>query len=262
MRPEPHGFSGRLVVVTGAAHGLGRAMARAFAEGGATVLAWDIREKELTKTAAGHPGIHAGVVDVTDPRAVSRAVRDAESGVPGADRRAPGAVHILVNNAGGVLGQVGQPVEAVSPEAWREIVEVNLSAAFYTARAVVPGMKRNGWGRIVNISSGAGLGVSLTGIQAYAAAKAGQIGLTRQLAHELGPAGITVNCVAPGFVRSNPDSERQWKSYGEEGQARILAGIARRRLGTPADITAAVLFLASDAADWITGQVLPVDGGR
>jgi 3-oxoacyl-[acyl-carrier protein] reductase len=106
------------------------------------------------------------------------------------------------------------------------------------------------------------LGVSKTGIQAYASAKAGQIGLTRQLAHELGPFGITVNNVAPGFVLSNDSTRRQWEAYGNEGQQRLLEGIALRRLGTPADIAHAVLFLASDHADWITGVVLPVDGGK
>jgi 3-oxoacyl-[acyl-carrier protein] reductase len=123
-------------------------------------------------------------------------------------------------------------------------------------------MKAAGRGRIVTISSGAGLGVSLTGIQAYAAAKAGEIGLTRQLAHELGPHGITVNSVAPGFVRSNPSTERQWDAYGAEGQQRLVQAIALRRLGTVEDIANAVLFLASDAAGWITGQTLAVDGGK
>ncbi len=123
-------------------------------------------------------------------------------------------------------------------------------------------MKRAGWGRIVNISSGAGLGVSLTGIQAYASAKAAQIGLTRQLAHELGPFGITVNNIAPGFARSNPSSEAQWQAYGPERQAQLLQGIAMRRLGTPDDIAHGVLFFASDYASWITGQVLSIDGGR
>ena len=110
--------------------------------------------------------------------------------------------------------------------------------------------------------SGAGLGISLTGIQAYASAKAGQIGLTRQLAHELGPWNITVNSVAPGFVRSNPTTERQWEAMGEDGQARLIQSIALQRLGTPEDIVHAVLFFASDYAGWITGQVLSVDGGR
>src|SRR5690348_15005145 len=130
------------------------------------------------------------------------------------------------------------------------------------AQAVAPGMKAKRYGRIVNISSGAGLGVSLTGIQAYASAKAAQIGLTRQLAHELGPFGITVNNVAPGFVRSNPMSEKQWESYGAEGQKPLVESIALRRLGSAEDIAHAVLFFASDQAGWITGQVLSVSGGR
>ena len=123
-------------------------------------------------------------------------------------------------------------------------------------------MKAAGRGRIITISSGAGLGITLTGIQAYAAAKAAAIALTRQLGHELGPFGITVNCVAPGFVRSNPASEKQWQSYGEAGQRALVEGIALRRLGTPDDIANAVLFFASDAAAWVTGQTLSVDGGR
>jgi 3-oxoacyl-[acyl-carrier protein] reductase len=104
--------------------------------------------------------------------------------------------------------------------------------------------------------------VSLTGIQAYASAKAAQIGLTRQLAHELGPWGITVNNIAPGFVRSNPTTERQWQSYGEEGQRKLVESIALKRLGSPEDIAYGVLFFASEAAGWITGQVLSIDGGK
>ena len=104
--------------------------------------------------------------------------------------------------------------------------------------------------------------MSKTGIQAYASAKAGQIGLTRQLAHELGPFGITVNAIAPGFVLSNEATRRQWESYGHDGQHELLRGIALRRLGNPADIAHAVLFLASDHAEWISGVVLPVDGGK
>jgi 3-oxoacyl-[acyl-carrier protein] reductase len=123
-------------------------------------------------------------------------------------------------------------------------------------------MKRAGWGRIVTVSSGAGLRPSLTGIQAYAAAKHALVGLTRQLSWELGPHGITVNSVAPGFLRSNPASERQWQGYGLEGQKRLLESIHTKRLGTPQDIAAAVLFFASEAAGWTTGQVLSVDGGR
>ena len=123
-------------------------------------------------------------------------------------------------------------------------------------------MKTAQYGRIVNISSGAGLGVSLTGIQAYASAKAAQIGLTRQLAHELGPWGITVNNIAPGFILSNPTTQRQWEAYGEEGQKALIEKFALKRLGKPEDIAHGVLFFASDYAGWITGQVLQINGGK
>ena len=102
----------------------------------------------------------------------------------------------------------------------------------------------------------------MTGIQAYASAKAAQVGLTRQLAHELGPWNITVNAVAPGFVLSNPATKRQWEAYGPEGQKKLVESIATRRLGRPEDIAYAALFFASDHASWITGQTLSVDGGR
>jgi 3-oxoacyl-[acyl-carrier protein] reductase len=123
-------------------------------------------------------------------------------------------------------------------------------------------MKARRWGRIVNISSAAGLGVSRTGIQAYASAKAGQIGFTRQMAHELGPFGITVNCIAPGFIRSNPTTERQWQGYGEQGQQELVRGIAMRRLGEPADIANGVRFFTAEQSSWVTGQTISIDGGH
>jgi 3-oxoacyl-[acyl-carrier protein] reductase len=251
-------FDGQTAIVTGAAHGFGRAIALRFARLGARVVGWDVVGPELEETARlaraeGAP-LEARVVDVTDHDAVAGAARDVLS--------ATGRIDILVNDAGGVLGQTGRPIEDVSPADWRAIVAVNLDAAFYCSRSVAPAMKAARQGRIINISSGAGLGVSLTGIQAYASAKAGQIGLTRQLAHELGAWGITVNCIAPGFVRSNPTTERQWQSYGEDGQQRLVEGIALRRLGTSDDIANGVLFFASEHAGWITGQTLSVDGGK
>lgn len=251
-------FSGKTVIVTGAAHGFGRAISLAFAERGATVWICDLIEAELMETrqlcsAMGGTCV-ARVLDVGNRSAVARFVEDAST--------ASGCVDILVNNAGGVLGQTGQPVEAVTPEQWQSVFDVNVSGAFFFSQAVAPLMKASQSGRIINISSGAGLGISLTGIQAYASAKAAQIALTRQLAHELGPWGITVNSVAPGFVRSNAATERQWESYGEAGQRALVQGIALKRLGTPGDIAYGVLFFASEQAGWITGQVISIDGGK
>jgi len=251
-------FDSRTAIVTGAAHGLGRAIALAFADLGAQVVGCDILAEELRETArlATTRGValEARVLDVTDREAVHAMARETLA--------ARGRIDILVNDAGGVLGQVGRPLEEVPATDWRAILAVNLDGAFHCSQAVAPAMKAARHGRIVNISSGAGLGVSLTGIQAYASAKAGQIGLTRQLAHELGPWGITVNCIAPGFVRSNPTTEKQWESYGEEGQRRLVESIALRRLGTPADIVNGVLWFASEHAGWTTGQTLAIDGGR
>ena len=130
------------------------------------------------------------------------------------------------------------------------------------SQAVAVSMKRQKSGRIINISSGAGRTVSLTGIQAYASAKAGQIGLTRQLAHELGDWNITVNCIAPGFILSNPTTEKQWEAMGDSGKEKLLSNIALHRLGEPHDIANAVMFFASDHASWITGETLGVDGGK
>jgi len=251
-------FTGRTAIVTGAAHGFGRAISLAFADRGAAVWACDVIEDELNETrrlcqAAGGT-CDVRPVDVRDKQAVDRFVAEATG--------TAGFVHILVNNAGGVLGQVGRPLEQVTPAEWQAIFDVNVTGAFLCSQAVAPGMKAAKSGRIVNISSGAGLGISLTGIQAYASAKAAQIGLTRQLAHELGPWGITVNNVAPGFVRSNPTTERQWESYGSEQQQQLVDRIALKRLGTVEDIAAGVLFFASEHARWITGQVLAIDGGK
>jgi 3-oxoacyl-[acyl-carrier protein] reductase len=223
----------RIAVVTGTAQGIGAAIAAALEREGVRVH-----------------GIDKDTVDVTD----SAAVRAFFDGI--------GDVDILVNNAGGVVGQVHHPIEEITDEAWSTVVSANLTSTFLCTRAVAPVMKERGWGRIVNISSGAGRSVSLTGIQAYASSKAGQIGFTRQMAHELGPFGITVNCIAPGFVLSNPTTIAQWESYGEQGQAALVGGIATRRLGQPSDIANGVLFFAADASSWITGQTISIDGGH
>jgi 3-oxoacyl-[acyl-carrier protein] reductase len=224
---------GRVALVTGTAHGIGAAIAAMLTAEGAEVH-----------------GVDRDTVDVTSPAAVGEYV----AGL--------GRVDVLVNNAGGVCGQTGRPIEEVGVDDWSAVVDANLTSTFLCTRAVVPGMKEGGWGRIVNISSGAGRGVSLTGIQAYASAKAGQIGLTRQTAHELGRFGITVNCIAPGFVFSNPTTHAQWESYGADGQAALVEGIAVRRLGTPEDIANGVRFFVSAGSSWVTGQTLSIDGGH
>jgi 3-oxoacyl-[acyl-carrier protein] reductase len=240
-------FKGKRALVTGAAHGIGRAIAFALARDGASVTGVDNRPVEPNDNGLT---IHTHQCDLTKRAAIDELVKT------------NGPFDILIHSAGGVCGQVGRPLEEISEDDWDTIVNINMKAGFMLAQAVAPHMKQQAYGRIILISSGAGLGVSLTGIQAYASAKAGEIGLTRQLGHELGKFGITVNSVAPGFVRSNPTTERQWEAYGAEGQKAMIERIATRRLGKVDDIVAATLFFASEQAEWITGQVLSVDGGK
>jgi 3-oxoacyl-[acyl-carrier protein] reductase len=227
------GLAGKTAVVTGTAHGIGAGIAAALRADGATVHEVDKADADLSSEAE---------------------VADYFGRFDGVD--------ILVNSAGGVVGQTGLPLEEVTGDQWHAVVDANLTTAFLCARAVAPGMKQRRWGRIINISSAAGLGVSKTGIQAYTSAKAGVIGLTRQLAHELGPFGITVNCIAPGFILSNPTTQLQWEGYGPDGQRALVEGIAMRRLGVPDDIANGVQFFAAPQSSWVTGQVIAIDGGH
>ena len=248
-------FDGKVVAVSGAGHGIGRAIARSFAGLGATVFAADINADNLKETAATG-NIVTQVVDLSDRRAAAGWIAEVE-------RKAGGrSIFALVNNCGGVTGQTAKPLEQVTDEEWDRIFAVNIGAAMALSRAVAPGMKKAGHGRIVNISSGAGLQASLTGIQAYCSAKHAVVGLTRQMAHDFGPFGITVNSVAPGLIRSNPDTEKQWASYGEDGQKALVERIALRHLGSAQNIADAVIFFASDLASFVNGQILQVDGGR
>lgn len=244
------GLTGKSALVTGVVGGIGAAIARRLAADGARVTVTDLPGTAFDTACAdlALPGIPADLGRKEDVDNLARALA--------ADPPA-----ILVSAAGGVVGQTGRPVEDVPEPDWRAIFSANVDSAFFLAQALAPAMKARGYGRIVTISSGAGLRPSLTGIQAYAAAKHAIVGLTRQLALELGPFGITVNSIAPGFVLSNPASRAQWDSYGPEGQAALLSRIYTRRLGRPEDIAAAAAFLVSQDAGWIAGEVLRVDGG-
>jgi len=246
-------FAGRTVAVSGAAIGFGRAIAEAFVRDGARVFGCDIRVADLAALERD-TGVRTAIVDLTDRSAAAGWIADVEAQVGG-------PVDILVNNAGGVAGQAHAPIEDVTDAAWDEVVAINLSAAMALCRACAPGMKAAGGGAIVNIASGAALKASLTGVQAYCAAKHALLGLTRQLARELGPSGVRVNAVAPGFVETNEATARQWAAFGPERQRQIVEGIALRRLGQPAEIAEAVLFLASDRASFVTGEILSVNGG-
>lgn len=246
-------FQDKTILVTGAAQGIGAAIARAFKSAGAAVVLADIDADGL-QSACEQLHCDGIPVDLGDRAAVHALAERI------ANRN--GGLDVVVHAAGGTRGQVGRPIEEIDEQAWRAIFEANVDGAFWLAQATAPLMRERGAGRLVAIASGAGLRPSLTGIQAYTAAKHALVGLVRQLSWELGPSGITANAVAPGFVRSNPTTERQWEAMGAEGQARLVDSIHTRRLGTADDIAAAALFLASEQAAWITGQVLSVDGGR
>ncbi|HSZ42892.1 MAG TPA: SDR family NAD(P)-dependent oxidoreductase [Trebonia sp.] len=226
-------LDGQTAVVTGTAQGIGRAIADLLESEGARVHRVDKDDVDLRDSAA---------VD--------------------AFFAALGELHILVNDAGGVVGQTHTPIDELADASWDAVLDANLRTAFNCTRAAARIMKPSRYGRIVNISSGAGRSVSLTGIQAYTSAKAAQIGFTRQTAHELGQYGITVNCIAPGFVLSNPTTQAQWDSYGEEGQRALLERIATRRTGEPYDIARGVLFFTAPDAGWVSGQTISIDGGH
>lgn len=243
-------FDNRVVAISGAGHGFGRAIARSFHDLGARVFCCDVNAEGLAETAAG-TGITANVVDLTDRKAGAAWIASI-----------PGPIYVLVNNCGGVAGQTPHPLDEVPDEDWDRLFAINVNAAMVLCRAAIAGMRRAGEGRVINITSGAGLAASLTGIQAYCSAKHALVGLTRQLAHEFGPFGITVNSIAPGFIRSNPATERQWESYGEAGQKALVERIALKRLGTAQDIANGVIFFASELGSFVNGQILSVDGGK
>jgi 3-oxoacyl-[acyl-carrier protein] reductase len=246
----PLDFSGRVVAVSGAALGFGLRIAERFAEAGASVYGCDIQTRP-----DADPRIALSEVDLTDRTAAAAWIASVEN-------RAGRAIDVLVCNAGGVAGQTDHPLEEVGDADWDRVIAVNLGSTFALCRAAAPAMKRAKSGAIVTITSSAALQASLTGIQSYCSAKHAVLGLTRQLAHEFGPFGIRVNSVAPGFVRTNAATERQWNSYSPERQRQLVEAIALKRLGSADEIAKAVMFFASDLASFVNGQILSVDGGR
>jgi 3-oxoacyl-[acyl-carrier protein] reductase len=244
------GLKDKVAIVTGSARGLGAATARRLAEEGAKVVINDINaDLARTTTAAlqsdGHTA-HCIIADVTRIADVQRLVDETLA--------AFGDVHILVNNAGFPRDNL---LTKMSEDDWDLVVDVMLKGSFLASKAVMPRMIEQRWGRIINMSSRAHFGNP--GQANYSAAKAGLIGLARALCIEEGRYGITINCVAPGFI---PTEMVQALPTFEKIKERAIEAQPIKRLGTPADIADAVAFLASERASFISGEVLHVTGGR
>jgi 3-oxoacyl-[acyl-carrier protein] reductase len=243
----PQDFAGRVALVTGAARGLGRAAAIRLLERGASV-AVNVRDRARAERVAAELGARSIALpgDVgADGVPAELAARTLE---------AFGRIDILINNAALPLTT---RFEQISPEEWRRAMEVNLTAPFLLTRAVLPAMKAQGYGRIVNISSTAGRMVSTLGGAHYTASKTGLLGLTRAAAKELGRYGITVNAVAPGMI----DTELTRESATAEELERYARAYPVPRLGTAREVADAICFAASEAAGYITGAVFDVNGG-
>ena len=238
-------LEGRRALVTGASGGIGEAIARALYGGGAAVAVSGTRI-ERVQNLAGELGERAHVVptDLGDP--------DAVAALGGAADAALGGLDILVNCAGITRDNLAMRMK---DEDWDVVVAVNLTAAFRLSRAVLRGMLRQRWGRIVNITSIVGV-TGNPGQANYAAAKAGMIGMTKSLASEVANRGITANCVAPGFIET-----AMTDALDDAQRAALLARVPCGRLGSAAEIAAGVRYLASDEAAYITGQTIHINGG-
>jgi len=238
-------LSGKAALVTGASGGIGGAVARALHGAGATVALSGTRVAPL-EALAGELGERARVLpcDLSDAAAVEA--------LPKAAAEAMGAVDILVNNAGITRDQLFM---RMSDADWETVIAVNLTSVMRLSRAVLRGMMKARWGRIVNVSSVVGV-TGNPGQANYAASKAAVIGMSKSLAAEVASRGITVNCVAPGFIAT-----AMTEVLNDEQKARIAGSIPAGRMGTPEEIAAAALFLASSEAGYVTGQTLHVNGG-
>lgn len=243
-------LTGRTALVTGGSRGLGKVMARAFAEHGADVLICSRNEGEIKAAAAEvADGLERRVEwAVTDLSDAGEAEILAEEAKRRLDR-----IDILVNNAG---TNAPQPIDEVEDEKWTTMMELNLTSAMRLTRALVPAMKEQRWGRVVHVSSVLGLG-GKEGRNGYCASKAGMIGLARASALDLGPFGITVNCLAPGpFLTDLPG-----RLLSDEQKQHFADRTALGRWGRPEELAGPALLLASEAGSYITGSVLSVDGG-
>ena len=238
-------LQGKTALVTGASGGIGGAIARALAAQGATVALSGTRREALDALAAElAPGTPVLPCNLADAASVEQLAKEAEAAL--------GSLDILVNNAG--LTRDGL-VLRMKDEDWQAVLDVNLGAAFRLSRAALRGMMKRRWGRIVNITSVVGV-TGNPGQVNYAASKAGMIGMSKALAQEVASRGITVNCVAPGFITS-----AMTEVLNEDQKTRLLANIPQGRMGDAAEVAAAVVFLASGEAAYVTGQTLHVNGG-
>ena len=240
-------MTGQIALVTGASRGIGAAIAHELAAGGMTVIGTatsDAGAEKISAALAAHPGSRGATLDVNDAAAAEALIEQIV--------KTHGALHVLVNNAGITRDMLAMRLK---DEDWDAVLDTNLGAVFRLSRAVMRGMMKQRYGRIISITSVVGASGN-PGQANYAAAKAGVAGMTRALARELGSRSITVNCVAPGFIATDMTA-----ALSDDQQKSLTAQIPLGRLGEPADIAHAVAYLASPQAAYVTGQELHVNGG-